>query len=208
MFYNISSPNCLEQLPKLQNLILNQQHLTTDTDDVPQNLTKSGLFTVKSAYVGLKNQPTFIVFIHRVWKMKVPPRMKVFGWLVYYKKILTAENLMKRGWNMPSMCVLCREKEESIKHLFSECTFSIQLYESLSRVMHLTTRRWKEILEEIEAPLWVVSKKGDLRTREILLIALFICWRERCSRIFREETKTINELTEEVKEQWKYNQQD
>lgn len=66
----------------------------------------------------MKNEPRYQVFIQRVWKMKVPPRFKVFAWLVYYKKILTAENLAKRGWNMPSMCVLCRQNDESIKHVF------------------------------------------------------------------------------------------
>lgn len=90
-------------------------------------LTNSKKFNVSSAYQGMK-ESRYHVFIHRVWKMKVLPRMKVFPWLVYYNKILTAENLAKRGWNMPSTCVLCRQNNESIKHMFFECVFSLTLY--------------------------------------------------------------------------------
>eukprot|EP00253_Pinus_taeda_P017560 PITA_17560 len=39
-------------------------------------------------------------------------------------KILTAENLRKRGILGPSICCLCREAEESNNHLFLECTFA------------------------------------------------------------------------------------
>lgn len=87
----------------------------------------------------MKDQPINRVYIHWVWKNKVPPRMKVFAWLTFYDKTLTADNLAKRGWNLPSMCFLCRMANENVTHMFSECRFSNLLFstkkleENLSR---------------------------------------------------------------------------
>ena len=50
----------------------------------------------------------------------------------------------------------------------------------------------------------LVDTKNDKEFREILLIALFVLWRERCTRIFQERSKNVEELAEEVKTQWNY----
>lgn len=67
----------------------------------------------------------------------------------------------EKMWNLPSMCVLCRSESETIEHMFTECTFSTNLYEAVARTMDLTTRNWEVIIKEIEAPNWIVSTRGD-----------------------------------------------
>lgn len=50
----------------------------------------SGIFSVKSAYITLKtlkNGPMAHTDIHTVWKLKIPPRMQVFAWLMILNKI-------------------------------------------------------------------------------------------------------------------------
>lgn len=64
-------------------------------------------------------------------------------------------------------------------------------------------RNWQNELREEGAARWIVSIMGDAKTRELLLISVFVCWRERCSRIFRDEYKVIEVLTREVLEQWR-----
>ena len=155
-------------------------------------------------YQKLKEESRTIVIIHKVWKMKVPPRIKVFGWLTYHEKILTAENLQKRGWNLSSMCVLCRANTESIRHLFSECPFSLEIYSILTVIFQLPNRNWRRKLQEVEAQQWMVHNEGDTKSKEVLLLAMFICWRERCARIFREKCKEVQQLVAEVQEQWKF----
>lgn len=41
------------------------------------------------------------------------------------------------------------------------------LYEAVTRAMGLTTGNWKVIFKEMEAPNWIVSKRGELKRREI-----------------------------------------
>ena len=194
----------LKQLGQLQGILENQALLDSVQDDAEWTLTTSGVFTVKSMYQGLKDEPYIGQDIHRIWKMKVPPRIKVFGWLTYYEKILTAENLQKRGWNLPSMCVLCRRQAETIKHLFSECVMSLEVYTTLTGKFRLPVRNWRMELQKEGAHHWIVQKKWDLKSKEILLLAMFICWRERCNRIFRDQSKNIQELVDEVQDQWSY----
>jgi hypothetical protein len=46
-----------------------------------------------------------------------------------HNKLLTAENLLKRGIQGPSRCTLCKEAVESSHHLFFECNFAAQVWE-------------------------------------------------------------------------------
>jgi zinc-binding in reverse transcriptase len=44
--------------------------------------------------------------------------------------ILTIYNLKIRSWQLPNICLMCFEAEESVAHLFAECatTKEIQAY--------------------------------------------------------------------------------
>jgi zinc-binding in reverse transcriptase len=41
-------------------------------------------------------------------------------------KLMTTDNLIKRGWTIPSICHLCRNQKETAQHLFSQCEYTIQ----------------------------------------------------------------------------------
>ena len=43
-------------------------------------------------------------------------------------KILTTDNLRGRGMQIINRCYLCKEVEESIKHLFLECPFTLKFW--------------------------------------------------------------------------------
>lgn len=202
-FQPLDSRASLDQFIQLFTIIGGQATLNQNQDEVEWDLTKSKEFTVNSAYKELKNESQMQTLIHRVLKMKVPPRMKVFLWLAYYKKILTAENLQKRGWNLSSMCVMYRSSEETIKHMFSNCQFAMDLYRKVASISGIQQRDWNEKFTIEEATNWTVSSKGNMTSRELILLSIFICWRERCTRIFREKEKEVDELTEEVLYQWR-----
>ena len=43
-------------------------------------------------------------------------------WLVLRNKILTWDNLQKRGRSSPGICALCFSNEETVIHIFLQCT--------------------------------------------------------------------------------------
>jgi hypothetical protein len=98
-----------------------QTTLTTDQDRARWNWTENGEFTVKSAYEAVKKVPHISNNLHRIWKTKVPPRFKVFAWIMIQNKILTIDNLKKKGMILVNKCVMCKRENETVKHLFSRC---------------------------------------------------------------------------------------
>ena len=51
-------------------------------------------------------------------QIRIPPKVLLFGWLVWRNKILTWDSLMHRGFQDPGWCVLCNNEVESVEHLF------------------------------------------------------------------------------------------
>eukprot|EP00253_Pinus_taeda_P016469 PITA_16469 len=85
-----------------------------------------GSYTVKEGYKILQNSTATNNWpLHKVaWNPECLPKIKFFNWTLLKRKILTAENLRKKGILGPSICCLCRAAEESSNHLFLECSFA------------------------------------------------------------------------------------
>lgn len=59
-----------------------------------------------------------------VWYCSAPPRVQFFMWLLFKDRILTLDNLWRRGWILASRCELCLNASEDIIHLFLQCPYS------------------------------------------------------------------------------------
>lgn len=182
-----------------------QQGLTGEPDDVLWKKDKSGSFTVRSAYFTLKNAPLIGSHTHRIWKLNVPPRMKIFGWLMLLNRVLTIDNLIKRGWQIPNRCVMCKQACESVSPLFSSCPFTTALIDLVLNTysVRLTTHllAMDGSFDYIQI---LISNQVDKKIKELLLITQFIIWRERCMRTFQGKESNLMELVNQVQEQWNY----
>ena len=83
--------------------------------------TKSGSFSVKSLYSILEGGriepfPTSVV-----WNAWVPPKVSFFAWEATWGKVLTLDQLQRRGWSLVHRCSLCYAHEESIDHILLRC---------------------------------------------------------------------------------------
>ena len=64
----------------------------------------------------------------KVWHPDSIPKVNSFIWLLLHNKLLTAENLRKRGILGPSRCSLCNSVEETSSHLFLQCKVSMSVW--------------------------------------------------------------------------------
>lgn len=64
----------------------------------------------------------------KIWKNKVPTKVRCFTWLVARRACLTHEKLQRRGFQIASWCSLCNETYETNNHLFLHCNFTTQLW--------------------------------------------------------------------------------
>jgi hypothetical protein len=60
---------------------------------------------------------------NRLWKLKIPLRIKVFEWYLHKGLILTKDNLAKRNWHGCRKSIFYPQ-DETIKHLFFQCRFA------------------------------------------------------------------------------------
>ena len=69
---------------------------------------KSGLFDIRSFYNVLQNPSSVVLLPWRsIWCSNAPQRVCFFVWSSAWDKILTCDNLMRRGYNMTSWCCMC-----------------------------------------------------------------------------------------------------
>ncbi len=82
----------------------------------------------------------------------MPPKVKIFLWLAARNKLLTSDNLAKRGWIEPSMCHLCGRATKNLEHIFFQCAFAVQVWSYILQGEHIIT-----------GPL--LAQEGSLATR-------------------------------------------
>ena len=56
-----------------------------------------------------------------IWNKSLPNKISCFIWLAVRYRILTWENLQKKGKQGPGICVLCNANGETVEHLFTKC---------------------------------------------------------------------------------------
>lgn len=86
--------------------------------------------------ISFKNDLPKPIFPTVFWKTDCPPKMTYFSWLTFHNKNLSWENLKKRGWIGPSLCLFCKSAEESNWHMFWGCQRT-----------HFFGNRWKRPME-------------------------------------------------------------
>jgi len=82
----------------------------------------NGNLKVKQAYKSVAGVDTIArrQIWDRIWNPNLCPKISSFLWLVARKKVLTWDHLVRRGYEGPSFCMICRVKRETRSHFFYE----------------------------------------------------------------------------------------
>ena len=56
-----------------------------------------------------------------IWFVKAPRRVSFFVWTATWGRILTHDNLIKRGFSLVGWCCMCRRSGETVDHLPLYC---------------------------------------------------------------------------------------
>jgi hypothetical protein len=63
-----------------------------------------------------------------IWNNDGLPKINIFCWILAHGKLITGDNLNKRGFQGPFRCAMCCQNLERTHHLFSDCEFSKQVW--------------------------------------------------------------------------------
>eukprot|EP00253_Pinus_taeda_P034699 PITA_34699 len=119
-------------------------------------------------------------------------KIKLFLWLVLQRKILTWDNINKRGFLGPSRCQLYEAKEETIEHLLNTCIFTSRLWDGFAQIFQQSDRNIGSLINTLTK--W----RRNFSDNEVLgstwaLTPSFIIWnicKERNNRIFKNVKKS------------------
>ncbi|GLT34775.1 hypothetical protein SLA2020_092720 [Shorea laevis] len=103
-------------------------------DQLVWHYDKYGRFTVKSAYLltlqvvhepSMHSDSTILTSSEwkQLWKLKIPPKIRVFIWRAILNALPSLDNLVRRGIAQAALCPCCHLADESIMHLLFYCPY-------------------------------------------------------------------------------------
>lgn len=100
---------------------------------------KHGLYSVKLAYNLLMEETPMWELASKVWIKNLIPKIGFFMWVAIQNKILTLDNLRKKGFSLANRCTLCNSYEEIVNHLLLHFTISKEV---INLVLQKIGRSW------------------------------------------------------------------
>ncbi|KAJ3682383.1 hypothetical protein LUZ60_014956 [Juncus effusus] len=109
--------------------ILNSTHLSNDPDSSTWQWTARGVYSSKSSYKFFFKTNCKNDWSVKVWKLKVPTKIRFFIWLIGLNRLPTQENLIRKGWTSIMTCTLCSSGIIEIANdLFTHCPYSMRFW--------------------------------------------------------------------------------
>lgn len=144
--------------------------LKEENDSLFWSLTADGKYTIKSFYNQLAVNNLNFPFKF-LWKVKIPPKIKVFLWLAVRNSVLTKDNLIKGGWGEGSKCVFCGAGE-TVDHLLLHCSVAKFLWSILQCTFNL---RYIPVDTKIQFTTWL-SQFGEERILKVCVGISALLW--------------------------------
>jgi hypothetical protein len=76
--------------------IVENLNLQDENYQIIWSFSSNGKYSIQSLYAVLNHRGVVPLYVSAVWKLKIPPRVQIFLWLLSKNKILTRDNLAKR----------------------------------------------------------------------------------------------------------------
>jgi hypothetical protein len=88
----------------------------------------SGIYFRRSAYMIMFAGQSPVLGAAQLWKSKVPVKCWFFMWTLLLGRCWTVERRRRHGLCSSAECALCSQEDETINHLFLQCTFSREVW--------------------------------------------------------------------------------
>jgi hypothetical protein len=182
----------------------NMQELNGLEDTISWRWTTDGQYSASSAYKIQFSSNYCKMKLCPIWKAKAEPKCHFFAWTLLHKRILTADNLQKRGWPCNPICCLCNSAPETILHLCKDCPFSREVWSkvlSWANLTFLSGIHSATSLYDWWTDLRSLCSRQSRRCFDGLLIQFWWnLWLERNNRIFQSQHRNVDQVVVAVKD--------
>lgn len=120
-----------------------------------------------------------------VWFREEIPRCSFTSWSAFLGRLLTRDRLISWGLTAPSGCVLCSVADESISHLFFECSFAAATWTRFcGRFMASPPALLAAIVDLCQQLQDLHASRAVAVLKLLNQVIIYSIWRERNARIF------------------------
>lgn len=165
--------------------------------------TIDGRFTIKSAYKVYMHDFSSIAdsyFWKKVWVIDCLPKIKYFLWKFFAYMLPVNSVLLSYNNDIDPLCPLCHQFEETVMHLFIECSVAKHIWFGLS---------FQQLIQ-FDFPwiddyflYWHDSICGlspyNVSWSSIGPLVLWCIWKTRCEVVFKNVTSDLDKVILEVK---------
>ena len=185
----------IEEMTRFLQTLHDQIFRPTGEDMLLLKEVKVKSFSVKVMYKGYDISPA-CDFPHRlIWNSVVPPKMGIFTWEVAWGKVLTLDNLKRRGMTFANRCFMCEEDEETIDHLLIHCKSAKMLWDLFLSIVGISWVFPYSVLHTLLAWQGVVMGKKRKKMWTAAPSCLFwALWRARNRLAFENEVTSAQRI--------------
>ena len=185
---------CQTFLPINVDIILQIPLCTSWPDDkLIWHYSADGVFSVRSAYHLLRSKlrpdiPSSSSGLgqalwKRVWRLNVPPRIRLFGWRLGIGVLPTRGNIASRILGYDMRCELCGHLEDHDVHALFECPMAVEIWKESSFAQSL----WSVGLHSAKAYLLHAVDTLDPDRLGDYVAVMWAIWNERHRVIFGQQ---------------------
>ena len=157
--------------------------------------TKNEIFTAKSLYKSLDHSCAVSFPGNIIWSPYVPSKVSFFAWEASWEKVLTQDQLKRRGWILANRCCLCCVEEETINHILVHCSKTKILWDLMFSLFGVNWVLPFSVRDTLLS--WYVSFK-DKNHRKVWraapLCLFWTIWKERNRIVFDNEALSTQRL--------------
>lgn len=142
-------------------------------------------YSTKHTWEAIRNKYPKVQWSSLVWFTNNIPKWAFILWIVCLKKLPTKDRLTKWGMQIDPLCILCSQKAETVSHLFFDCVYSRQIWESILNKFQILRSGcgWENELNYAIS----LCKGNSFRAlvfKLSLAAGVYFIWLERNSRVF------------------------
>ena len=127
----------IEEMVRFLQTLHDQNFRPTGEDMLLLKEVKAKSFSVKVMYKGYDISLAFDFPYRLIWNPVIPPKIGIFTWEAAWGKMLTLDNLKRRGMTFANRCFLC-EDEETIDHLLIYCKSAKMLWDLFLSIVEIS----------------------------------------------------------------------